>query len=203
MLLQHRISAVPVVDDANKLVGIISEGDLLRRFESGIERRRPWWLLGLSGEEALADEYVKARGRKVADLMTTKVVTAAPDAPLHEVAALLERNGIKRVPIVTDGQLVGIVSRADLVQTIASVRPELQLSPADSIIRDRLLNQLKEERWARNARLSARVNDGVVDLWGFVSSEAQRKAIHLAAESTPGVVAVNDHLITPPVPFLV
>jgi len=198
ILLQHRISAVPVIDEGNKLVGIISEGDLMHRFEAGTERQRSWWLQALTGDETLAGEYVKAHARKVGDLMTAKVITAAPETPLHEIAALLERNSIKRIPIVKDGQLVGIVSRANLVQAMASARQELQISLSDSTIRDRFLAQLKQQAWARSARLNVTVSSGVVDLWGLVPSEAERKAIRVAAESTPGVSAVNDHLITSP-----
>ena len=109
-LLERRISAVPVVDDHGKLVGIISEGDLMHRSEAGTERQRSWWLLGWTGDETLAAEYVKAHARKVADVMTRNVITATPETPLQEIAALLEKNAIKRVPIVKDDQLVGIVS---------------------------------------------------------------------------------------------
>ena len=120
--LKHRISAVPVVDDQGRLVGIISEGDLMHRVESGTERRRSWWLLGLTDGEVLADEYVKAHTHRVADVMTRDVITTPPDAELHEVAALLERNAIKRVPVVENGELVGIVSRANLVHAVVGLR---------------------------------------------------------------------------------
>ena len=106
-LLKHHISAVPVVDDQGHLVGIVSEGDLLRRAEAGTEQRRPWWLLGLTRDETLAEDYVKAHTRRVEDVMIRRVVTAAPDTPLHEVATLLEKSAIKRVPIVENGELVG------------------------------------------------------------------------------------------------
>jgi CBS domain-containing protein len=114
--LERRISAAPVVDDQGKLVGIVSEGDLMHRAEAGTERQRSWWLRALTAEETLAAEYVKAHARKVADVMTRDVITATADTPLHEIAALLEKNSIKRVPIVKNGQLVGIVSRANLIQ---------------------------------------------------------------------------------------
>ena len=118
--LERRISAAPVVDDQGKLVGIVSEGDLMHRAEAGTERHRSWWLRALTAEETLAAEYVKAHARKVADVMTRDVITATADTPLHEIAALLEKNSIKRVPVVKNGQLVGIVSRANLVQAVAS-----------------------------------------------------------------------------------
>lgn len=197
-LLTHHISGVPVVDDQGKLVGIISEGDLLRRSEATTERQRPWWLLEFTGDEMLASEYVKAHARKVADVMTRQVVTAAPDTPLHEVANLLERHSIKRVPILRDGQLVGIVSRANLIQAVAGAREKLQVSPTDAAIRARLLDHLNKQRWAHTARLNVTVDDGVVSLWGITNSDAERTAIRVAAEAIPGVRTVADNLVTLP-----
>jgi CBS domain-containing protein len=196
--LQQRISAVPVVDDAGKLVGIVSEGDLLHRAEAGTERRHSWWLLGLIGDYALASEFIKAHSRKVADVMTTRVITAAPDAALHEIAALLEKNSIKRVPIVDNGQLVGIVSRANLIQAVASARNGLDLPLSDTAIRDKVLAKLKVQPWAHTALLNITVNGGIVDLWGITQSDTERRAILVAAETTPGVCAVNDNMIKRP-----
>lgn len=196
--LERRISAVPVVDDQGRVIGIVSEGDLMHRSEAGTERQRSWWLLGLTGDEALAAEYTKAHARKVADVMTRNVITAPPDTPLHEIAALLEKNSIKRVPIVNNGQLVGIVSRANLIQAVASARPMLEIPLSDSTVRDKLLAHLKERRWADMGLLNVTVNDGVVNLWGMTNSDAERKAIRVAAEGMPGVRAVNDNLITRP-----
>lgn len=196
--LDRRISAVPVVDDQGKLVGIVSEGDLMHRSEAGTERQRPWWLLALTGGEALAAEYVKSHARKVADVMTRNVITATPDTPLHEIAALLEKNSIKRVPIVRDGGLVGIVSRANLIQAVASTRRELEIPLSDTAIRDKLLAHLRAQRWAYTGLLNVTVNDGVVNLWGITNSSAERKAIRVAAESTIGVRAVNDNLVMRP-----
>jgi CBS domain-containing protein len=143
LLLEQGISAVPVVDDQGKLVGVVSEGDLLHRPEIGSERRRSWWLLGLTDEETLAAEYVKAHAHKVADVMTRKVITAAPDASLHELATLMEANAIKRVPIVEDGRLVGIVSRANLVRALASAQPALEIELSDANIQGQLLAHLQ------------------------------------------------------------
>ena len=127
-LLERRISAVPVVDDTGKLVGIVSEGDLMHRAEIGTQRRHSWWLRVLTGDDALAAEYTKAHARTVADVMTREVITASPDTPLHEIAALLERRSIKRVPIVRDGALLGIVSRANLLQALASSHIRIWIS---------------------------------------------------------------------------
>jgi CBS domain-containing protein len=148
--LERGISAAPVVDDEGKLVGIVSEGDLLHRAEAGTERHRSLWLQLFTAEETLATEYIKAHARKVADVMTRTVITARPETPLHELAALLERNSIKRVPIVKDDQLVGIVSRANLIQAVASARKGLEIPLSDTTIRDKLLARLKEQPWAHN-----------------------------------------------------
>jgi CBS domain-containing protein len=198
LFLERRISAVPVVDEHEKLVGIVSEGDLLHRAEAGTQRRRPWWLLALTNDQALAADYVKAHAHKVSDVMTTQVVTAAPETLLHEIASLLESYSIKRVPIVKDGQVVGIVSRANLIQAVASDRKRLEIQPSDTTIRDKLLAHLKTQRWAHTGLLNATVTDGVVDLWGISNSDTERKAIRVAAEALPGVRAVNDHLIKRP-----
>jgi CBS-domain-containing membrane protein len=195
VLLNNHISAVPVVDDQGKLVGIVSEGDLVRRAEAGTQRRRPWWLLMMTGEETLAQEYVKAHAGKVGDIMVRDVVTAAADASLDEIATLMERNSIKRVPIMTGGQLVGIVSRANLIQAVASKHVGLEIPSADAAIRDKLLAHLKTQPWAHTALLNITVNGGVVDLWGMTGSDSERRAIHAAAESMPGVCAVNDHMV--------
>lgn len=194
--LETKISAAPVVDDNGKLVGIVSEGDLLHRVEADTERRRSWLLRAFTEADTLAAEYVKSHGRRVSDVMTRTVITAAPETPLHEIATLLEKNAIKRVPILENGQLVGVVSRANLLQAVASARPLLDVTPSDTTIRDRILASLRAERWAHIASLNVTVSDGVVDLWGLADSKAERKAIKVAAETTPGVRAVNDNMVT-------
>lgn len=195
LFLRRQISAVPVVDEQGKLVGIVSEGDLLHRAEIGTERGRSWWLVLLAKDRALAADYIKAHGRKVEDVMTRNVVTATPDTPLNEIARLLEKHGVKRVPILGDGQLVGIVSRANLVQAVASSGSKLEIPVSDATIRDKLLAHLNAQRWAHTGLLNATVNDGVVDLWGITGSETERKAIRVATETMAGVRAVNDHMI--------
>ena len=199
LFLEKRISAAPVVESDQRLVGIVSEGDLLHRVEAGTERHHSWWLKGFIGDDALAAEYVKSHGLKVSDVMTRRVVTAAPETPLHEVAALLEKNAIKRVPILENGKLVGIVSRANLIQAVATARRLLDIPLSDTTIRENVLSQLNKQPWAHTALLNVTVNGGVVDLWGVAESTAQRKAIKIAAESTLGVHAVNDNLVIRPV----
>ncbi|HSL79804.1 MAG TPA: CBS domain-containing protein, partial [Pseudolabrys sp.] len=189
-----------VVGPKGEIVGIVSEGDLMRRSELGTAKSRPWWLRMLTGEYALAADFIKANAKKVGDVMTRDVITAPPDAPLNEIARLMERHGIKRVPIVHGKQLVGIVSRANLVQSFASLqkKPHLELSPTDLAIRDRIMTRLESEPWAHTSLLNVLVNDGVVDLWGIVHTAIEKDAVRVAAESTSGVRAVNDNLILRP-----
>jgi CBS domain-containing protein len=201
LFMERRISAVPVVDDQRKIVGIVSEGDLVHRSEISTQRRHPWWLVLMAGDEGLAAEYIKAHAKKVGDIMTRKVITAGPDTPLQEIAAMLEKYRIKRLPIVRDGQLVGIVSRANLVQAIATSGSKLDIPLSDTTIREKLLTDLNRQSWAHAALLNATVSGGVVDLWGFVESDIERKAIRVAAEATPGVRAVNDHMTARPVGY--
>ena len=200
ILLEKRISAVPVVDNVGKLVGIITEGDLMRRAEAGTEHPYSWWVHFLAGDATVAADYVKSHAAKVEDVMTSNVVTATSETPLHEVASLLEEHQIKRVPIVDKaGNLVGIVSRANLIQVVASARPKLEMSLPDSAIRQKLLGELKLQCWAHTHNLSITVTNGVVDLWGYAQSNEERKAIRVAAEGIPGVIAVNDHLADNPI----
>jgi CBS domain-containing protein len=201
--IRHSISAVPVVDDKGKVVGIISEGDLLHRAEAGMEVQRPWWLRAFMSPDALANEYVKAHARKASDAMNREVITASPETPLHEIASLLEKHAVKRVPIVENGQLVGIVSRANLVQAMASVGKALEIPLSDSTIRNKLLAHLRGQDWAHSGLLNVTVSNGVLDLWGVANSEAERRAIRVAAEATPGVRAVNNNIKLWPTPALV
>jgi CBS domain-containing protein len=201
LFMERRISAVPVVDDQRKIVGIVSEGDLVHRSEISTERRHPWWLVLMAGDEGLAAEYIKTHAKRVADIMTRKVITAKPDTPLQEIAAMLEKYGIKRVPIVRDGQLVGIVSRANLVQAIATSGSKLDVPLSDTAIREKVLTHLNKQDWAHAALLNVTVNGGVVDLWGFIESDTERNAIRVAAEATPGVRAVNDHMTARPIGY--
>jgi CBS domain-containing protein len=202
ILFKNRISALPVVDEHGELIGIISEGDLARRAELETDDRRSWWLEIFSREskEKLAIEYVKSHARRVRDLMTRRVITARPGTSLRDIAALLEKNRIKRVPIVAKGRVVGIVSRANLVQALASLGKESQQSAtSDSTIRKKVMARLKSERWSRHALLSAMVQDGKVTLWGIVDSGAEKEAARVAAEQVAGVREIENNLIVQPV----
>jgi CBS-domain-containing membrane protein len=203
ILLTNRISAVPVVGKNGQLVGIISEGDLIRRAEAGTERRRSWWLETLISSNQLAAEYVKSHALKVADIMTGSVITAGPDTPLRDIATLLERNSIKRVPIVKNGKVIGIVSRANLVQALASRWKQSEARPAvdDLTIREEVMARLDAEPWTRFAPINVIVHDATVELWGIVDSETAKQAVRVAAEVTPGVRTVNDNLVVEPLVF--
>jgi CBS domain-containing protein len=195
IMLQRHISGLPVIDQKGALVGIVTEGDFLRRAETGTQRRRPRWLEYLIGPGRLADEYTRAHGRKVSEIMTADPLTISEDTPLDEIVRLMEKRQIKRLPVVRDQQVVGIVSRANLVHALASVaRDIIPTSPGDQAIRDRILAELASQSWAPIALVDVIVKDGVVELWGMITDERERKAIVVAAENAPGVKAVNDHL---------
>ena len=201
ILLTNRISAVPVVDDTGKLVGMVSEGDLLRRTEAGTGHERSWWLQLLMGREILAAEFLKEHSRKIADVMTRDVISAEPATPVADIATLLERHRIKRVPIVRNGKVVGIVSRANLIQALATFRKKAPLLQpiADTELREKVASRLKSEPWVRPSLVNVTVTDGTVDLWGLVDSAVEKRALRVAAENTPGVKAVNDNVIVRPV----
>jgi len=196
ILMTNRISSVPVVTAGGDLVGIISEGDLIRRVETDTDHRRSWWIELLLGRGPLAAEYVKSHSRKVSDLMSRDVITASPDTPLRDVAGLLEKNGIKRVPIIADGKLVGIVSRANLVQALAVQKKPVEAQPPadDLAIREAVMARLDGKLWTKFAPVNVIVRNGIVDIWGIVDSETVRQAVRVAVEETPGVRSINDNL---------
>jgi CBS domain-containing protein len=196
LLLANHISAVPVVDEDNHVLGIVSEGDLMRRPESQTVRHRSWWLALWTLPEERAVEYAKAHGRHAGDVMTRNVVSIDEDTPLDAIAALLETHRIKRVPVVHDGRLVGIVSRANLLHGLTHAAPAGEAADgADNrTIRERVMAQLLDDLGVGPGRVNAMVADGVVDLWGEADSEEEKRAIFIAAENTPGVRQVNDHI---------
>jgi CBS domain-containing protein len=196
IMLQHKISGLPVIDASGRLQGIITEGDFLRRAETGTERKRSRWLEFLLGPGRLATEYVQTSGRKVCDVMTSDVYTVTEDAPLEQVVHLMERNRIKRVPIVRGEQVVGIVTRANLMRALASLALAEQPPAADdAAIRERLLAELNNQRWAPVGLIDVVVKDGVVKLSGALTDERERQALRVAAENIAGVKKVEDHLI--------
>jgi CBS domain-containing protein len=196
LMLQKRISGLPVIDDQGHLVGIVTEGDFLRRAETGTGRRRPRWLEFLMGPGRLADEYVQLSGRKVGDVMTHEVQTVPPDTPLEQAVRLMERRNIKRVPVVDGGKVVGIVTRANLLHAVANFAPEIApLSAEDAAIRGRLLAALKDQSWAPATPIDVSVKKGVVQFSGVITDERQRQALRVAAENVPGVKGVEDNIV--------
>jgi CBS domain-containing protein len=196
LMLERRISGLPVVDHAGALVGMLTEGDLLRRTELGTQRQRPRWIEFLIGPGQLASEYVSASGRKVCEVMTTPVYSVAEDTPLTDVVQIMESKQVKRLPVVRDNQVVGIVSRANLLRALASLPRDAEPADVtDASIRNHLLAELDKQRWAPVALVDVIVRDGVVHLWGTLTDERQRQGIRVAAENTPGVKGVEDHLV--------
>ena len=196
LMIENDISALPVVDEQGGLVGLLSEADLLRREEVGTEKKRPWWVEALMPATTLAGEFAKSHGTRVFELMSPRVISAAPDTPLGEIATLLERNRIKRVPIVDDrGKLVGIVSRANLVQALASASPVAAEAPhRDRAIRSEILARLKDQQWSDFGDRNIVVRDGKVRVWGLVGSPQERKALLALVEGVPGVIGVEDEM---------
>jgi CBS domain-containing protein len=194
MMLENRISGLPVVDAQGELVGMVTEGDFLRRGEIGTERKRPKWLEFLLGPGRLASEYVHASGRKVEEVMTANPAAVSEDDELETVVELMERRRIKRVPVVTDGKMVGIVSRANLMHALVSLARDAE-APAgdDPTIRDRILAALAKRPWAPHCNVV--VNNGVAELWGTITDERERQALTVTAENVAGVKEVHDHLV--------
>ena len=196
LMLQHHISGLPVINEAGQLVGILSESDFLRRRETDTQRQRPRWLEFLMGPGRIADDYTHSHGTKVSEVMTAEVRTVGEDASLEKVVELMERHRIKRVPVVRGREVVGIISRANIMHgmvSLARVEPPAGLD--DATIRDRLVAEMKREEWAPSGTANVVVRNGVVDLWGVIVDERQREALKVAAENTPGVKAVKDHLV--------
>jgi CBS domain-containing protein len=196
LMLQNHISGLPVADASGRLVGILSEGDFLRRRETGTQRRRSRWIEFLMGPGKIASEYTHSHGMRVSEVMTDTVRTISEDTELEEIVEMMERYCIKRVPVVREGKLVGIVTRSNLMHAMVSMArtaPETQQS--DVAIRDQLLGELKKQEWVPIAMSNVVVNGGVVDLWGAIIDERQRAALKVAAENIPGVKGVKDHLV--------
>ena len=196
LMLQHHISGLPVIDSSGKLVGVLSEGDFLRRQETQTQRRRSRWLEFLMGPGRTAGEYIHSHGSKVSEVMTEDVRTVGEDTPLEDIVELMERHRIKRVPVLRGKQVVGIVTRSNLMHAMVSlVRKAPPTTMDDAAIREQLLAEMKREQWAPAAMTTVVVRDGVVELWGVVIDDRQRQALTIAAENIPGVKAVKDHLV--------
>ena len=199
LLLEKRISAVPVVDEAGQVQGIVSEGDLMRRPETGTERHPSWWLDLFATRAERPVEFIKSHGMLAREVMTRKVVIVDEEASLEEVAAVLERHRIKRVPVLRDGKLVGIVSRADLLRGLVSRRAG-ESPTADERELKRAVDRALGEAGVDTAFVSAVVTNGVVHLWGGVNTRQEKEAAGVAARSVPGVKDVQDEIgVFPPI----
>jgi CBS domain-containing protein len=196
LMVEQGISGLPVVDPGGKLVGIVTEGDFLRRAETGTERRRPHWLEIVVGPSRLASDYVRTHGRKVEEIMTPDVVTVSTATPLQDVVEIMEKRRIKRVPVVRDGAVVGIISRANLVQALARLAEEAPPSRTDDeTMRTQIMAELAKQEWAPRSLVNVIVRHGVAELWGTIFSEKERDAVRVVAENVPGVASVQDHIV--------
>lgn len=195
LMIGQRISGLPVVDNDGNLEGILTEGDLLRRFETGTEKRRPRWLEFLRGPGQQAEDYVRTHGRKVREIMTEEVATASPDATLDTVVDVMERRRVRRVPIVTNGKLAGVVSRADLLKVLGTaLDQQTTATEGDEALRTAVIDELNRQDHGARARVSVVVTDGVVYLEGLVYDPRERTAMRVAAENVPGVKEVRDNI---------
>jgi CBS-domain-containing membrane protein len=196
LMLQHKVSGLPVIDASGNLQGVVTEGDFLRRAETGTQRKRPRWIEFLMGPGRLADEYVRASGGRVSEVMTRDVHTVTENTPLEEAVQLMERRRVKRLPVMRDGKVVGIVTRWNLMRALAHFALAAQPAAAgDAAIRASLLAELEKQSWAPVRLINVVVADGVVKLSGALTDERERRALLVAAENIPGVRKVEDHLI--------
>ena len=197
MMIKNRISAVPVVD-GDRVIGMVSEGDLMRRVENSTDRRDSWWLSALFSARNDVDAYVKSRGRRAEDVMTRDPICISEDTPLYKIAQTLEKNHIKRAPVVTGGKLVGIVSRSNLLQGFSTMQKDAPGAADDKTIRNAIVKEMEDKLDISENSTNVVVVDGVVTLWGLVQSEAQKKGAAIAAENTAGVKEVHNNLSVSP-----
>jgi CBS domain-containing protein len=193
-MLQRHVSGLPVVDAAGKLIGIISEGDFIRRSEIGTQRKRGRFLKFIMGPGKEATDFVHEHGRRIAEIMTPEPLTIGEDSDLEEIVKLMEKNNVKRLPVMRGDKLVGIVSRSNLLQAVASLARQIPDPTADDDhIRNRIIDTLEKSDWCPFG-VSVIVRDGIVHLSGVITEERSRQAAIVAAENVAGVKKVHDHL---------
>ncbi len=196
VMAQRHISGLPVVDETGAAVGILSEGDLLRRVELGTETRLSGWRALIAGPAREAGNYARSHARRVGEVMTAPIISVTPDTDLADVVALMESRRIKRIPVLENGRIAGIVTRADLLRVLERLLPKGDTAPvADAELRRRVLASLAEQPWTRHIAFEVKVRDGMVELAGVVTDEREREGIRVLAENTPGVQGVIDHLV--------
>jgi CBS domain-containing protein len=193
-MLERRISGVPVVDGERRVLGVLSEGDLIRRPEIETDHAPTGWLGVFLSDEERARDFVKSHGRKAREVMTRPALCVGPDAQLTEVVRLMERHRVKRLPVTENGRLVGIVTRADLLRALVTRAGATPAAASDRDLHDRIDRMLRGEDWAASAYVNVTVENGVAQLWGTVESPAQREALVIAVRGVPGVKGVEPHL---------
>ena len=195
LMVEKRISGVPVVDDGGRVIGIVSQGDLLHRAEVGTERRHKWWLRVFADPNTLAREFSKAHGLTAKDVMSKTVVAIGPDAEFREAADAMDKHGVKRLPVLDDGRLIGLFTRYDLVRALTKVDGQKSTRRLDdqAVYKD-LNERIHNQSWLSGTLINVAVDNGVVQFTGFVHSTDQRHALRVLAEETDGVVRVEDQL---------
>ena len=202
LLVTHRLSGLPVLDESGKLCGLISEGDLLRRIELGTAHRADNWWSKLFSSYSTVEAYRMTNGRKVSDVMSNLPITIDENATLADAARVMEKHGIKRTPVVRDGKLVGMLTRADFVKVLHRLAASAQQGSAvsDRDIEDKIRAEIDAQPWSANCALTIAAENGHVTLTGMVPSGGHGEAIRIAAENVPGVLAVEQELeIVPPI----
>jgi CBS domain-containing protein len=194
LMLERRISGVPVVDSERRVLGIISEGDLIRRPEIGTYTSPTGWLTVFLSRDESARDFVKTHGLLAKEVMSRPAICVAPETPLADIVRLFDRHRVKRLPVVEHGRLAGLVTRADLLRALVARQAMPPIASGDQEIRERIDAILRAEVWAPSAYINVQVSEGVVQLWGMVNSIAQRDALVLAVRGTPGVRDVQQHI---------
>ena len=193
LMIDHGVSGLPVVDDAGSVVGIVSEGDLILREKP--RERTPWWRLFFGDAERLAREYQKAHGMTVGEVMTRSLIAVSPDFPIESAALILDQHRIRRVPVVADGQLLGILSRGDLIKALAKAPARAGGQPSDERLVREMRARLAEEPWVSNRGIVGQAKDGVLSLWGLVLTETEKSAVETMARTIEGCKGIDSHLV--------
>jgi CBS domain-containing protein len=195
LMTDRRISGLPVVGREGELVGMLTASDLLHRVETGTEQRESWFRSFFADPDQMARRYAKAHGMKVHEVMSRHVISVREDASLSQVADTLDSNKLKRVPVIGDGVLVGIISRSDLVRALsqASLGRKVEKSD-DATLHRRIMQEIRKMPWLDSGYLNVTVSGGVVEAWGMVRSSEQRNALQVLLEEIPGVARIDDHI---------
>jgi CBS-domain-containing membrane protein len=195
LMLTHHLSGLPVLDEAGKLVGVLSEGDLIRRSELGTEKHRSRFIAFILGPGRAAHDYTKSHARFVRGVMTEEVIAVTEDTSIEEIVTLMETHAIKRLPVMRGDDIVGMVSRSDLLRALVAASRRRDETVDDGAIKERIIAEFAKEEWAPSDCIGVEVKDGTVALIGTIFDARQRLALKVAVENTPGVKAVHDHLV--------